>query len=71
MLAAESAALKINVLKTKTLRINTTFRNFFVIGASEIEAVSQFRYLGSIVSTNRGSDEDVDNRLVKARQTFG
>lgn len=65
-LAAESNGLKINVLKTKTVCINETSRDLIVIGAREEEDVCQFCYLESIISTNGGSGEDIDNRLEKA-----
>ena len=35
-----------------------------------IDEVEQFTYLGSVVSTTGGTDQDVEARLGKARSTF-
>ena len=35
-----------------------------------VEDVSSFKYLGSIVNTNGGTDEDVKARIGKARTAF-
>lgn len=67
----DAAGLKINTAKTKTLRVNATSQELFTIGNNQVEDVSQFCYLGSIISKNGGSSEDIDNRVQKARQTFG
>jgi len=35
-----------------------------------VEEVEEFVYLGSVVSTTRGTDQDVEARLRKARLAF-
>ena len=52
--------LKINVKKTKSLRL----------GISEDEQVGSFTYLSSIVSNDGGSGEDVKSRIAKAQGVF-
>ena len=67
---AGQVGLKINVGKTKLLRIGTKIPCKFVIEGEEIEEVKSFQYLGSVFTADGGADEDVENRLLKAKQAF-
>lgn len=67
----EEAGLKINIGKTKTLRINAARQEKFHINNHELEDVHSFCYLGSIITNTGGSKDDIENRVIKARQTFG
>ena len=68
---SSSIGLFINVNKTKTIRINADSNEPVKIGAESLEEVDSFTYLGSIVNKQAGSEEDILNRLKKARQSFG
>lgn len=63
--------LTINIKKTKSMRMGTTTSNKFQINGEEIEDTRQFCYLGSILSNNGGTEEDIQHRIRKARQCFG
>ena len=62
--------LYINAQKTKPKRLNTNQPDCLKIGDSTVEDVQQFTYLGSIVSTSGGTDEDISTRKKKAQQIF-
>uniref|UniRef100_A0A8D9ADY8 Craniofacial development protein 2 n=1 Tax=Cacopsylla melanoneura TaxID=428564 RepID=A0A8D9ADY8_9HEMI len=62
--------LKINEGKTKEMRINNTNNEDIVINNQTIERVQQFQYLGSIVTETGGTDEDVLQRIKKAKAAF-
>jgi hypothetical protein len=55
---AKQTDFLINPQKTKTMRINTTQTDKLTIRDTEVENVEQFTYLGSIISTTGGTDED-------------
>jgi hypothetical protein len=67
---AESAGLYININKTKGMRVNTSNTQKFRLENTEIEEVGSFVYLGSLVSENRGTEEDVASRIKKANSVF-
>lgn len=67
---ASQVGLKINVAKTKLLRLNATTTCNISIDGERIEEVDNFCYLGSIISKSGGADADVVNRTQKARQAF-
>ena len=52
------AGLKINVSKTKTMRVNACLNNNIMLSGQAIEDVNEFTYLGSIVSPTGGTEED-------------
>jgi hypothetical protein len=52
------------------MRINTTQTDKLTIRDTEVENVEQFTYLGSIISTTGGTDEDIKARKRKAQQAF-
>ena len=62
--------LKINVDKTKSLRINSNTQNPFYINGDRIGDVNHFKYLGAMVSTDGGADEDMKVRIGKARNAY-
>jgi hypothetical protein len=67
---AKQTGLLINRQKTKTMRINTTQTDKLTISDTEVENVEQFTYLGSIISTTGGTNEDIKARKRKAQQAF-
>ena len=62
--------LKINTDKTKTIRINGNAREQIMINYLDIEDVTSFTYLGSVINITGGTDEDVLARTGKARSTL-
>ncbi|KAI8115934.1 LINE-1 reverse transcriptase like protein [Lucilia cuprina] len=68
---AALCGLRINIPKTKAMRINATNTSNFTLQQQHIENVQSFCYLGSIITTNGSSKEDVQNRINKARQVYG
>ncbi|XP_063408979.1 uncharacterized protein LOC134692458 [Mytilus trossulus] len=67
---AKQTGLNINAQKTKSMRLNTNQQDCLKIDDSTVEDVQQFTYLGSIVSTSGGTDEDILARKKKAQQIF-
>ncbi|XP_048579012.1 uncharacterized protein LOC125560728 [Nematostella vectensis] len=67
---ARRAGLKINLEKTKMLRINAKQHGNIVINGKEIEDVSEFTYLGAKVCREGGGMKDLRNRLSKARSVY-
>ena len=67
---AKQTGLLINPQKIKTMRFNTTQTDKLTIRDTEVENIEQFPYLGSIISTTGGTDEDIKARKRKAQQAF-
>lgn len=67
---AEGAGLKININKTKEMRINSKTDDKLSIDDEEIEQVDTFIYLGSMVSKKGGAEEDIKSRIRKANGAF-
>ena len=67
---ASKIGLKINTEKTKVMRINTSRTEPIRLGDNEIEDVTSFTYLGSIVDTTGGTDQDIKIRIGKARTAY-
>ena len=55
--------LKINVRKTKSLRLGISKGEKVMLGNEKIDQVGSFTYLGSIISKEYGSMEDVESRV--------
>ena len=64
--------LKINVKKTKSLRLGISEDEQVTLGNEKIDEVGSFSYLGSIISKDGGSSEDVKSRsrMAKAQGVF-
>ena len=67
---ARKMGLKINVKKTKSLRLNHTSEATFTIWQDTIEEVQDFSYLASTVSTEGRTDQDIRIRIGKAAGVF-
>jgi hypothetical protein len=52
------------------MRVNPKSKDRLYIGGYEMEEVKKFCYLGCIVSQDGGTNEDVTNRINKARGAF-
>ena len=67
---SRSLGLNINRKKTKVMRINARNNNTVQVNGEQLEEVDTFTYLGSIVATSGGTDEDITSRINKARHVF-
>ena len=67
---AGEVGLKINISKTKTMRLNTTITTPIHTNQQELEDVKEFVYLGCTLSITGGTEEDIAKRINKARATF-
>jgi len=61
---------KINVKKTKSLRLGISEDENVTFGNQKIEQVHSFTFLGSRISEDGGSSEDVKSRIVEAEGVF-
>ncbi|XP_061184380.1 uncharacterized protein LOC133192381 [Saccostrea echinata] len=68
---ASQAGLRINIEKTKVMRLNSDIIEPVKIDGQDLEDVETFTYLGGVITTKGGSDEDINNRLGKAKSQFG
>ena len=62
--------LKINVKKTKPLRLGISEDEKMTLGNESFDQVGSFTYLGIIISKDSGSSEDVKSRIAKAQGVF-
>ncbi|KAJ4444461.1 hypothetical protein ANN_06253 [Periplaneta americana] len=67
---AANAGLEISKHKTKEVRVYNRVDSALILEGEVIEATNEFTCLGSIISVNGGSDEDVNARIKKARHDF-
>ena len=71
---ANSIGLRINVNKTKIMRAGVHKQSIpnqqITIGGKQLEYVSEFPYLGAMVTESGGSDLDVDSRIRKATMAY-
>ena len=68
--ASSKVGLRINVSKTKILRINATTNAPIKLEGNNLEDVNTFEYLGSKIDEHGGTDIDVQARINKARSAF-
>jgi hypothetical protein len=67
---AQNTGMKINSQKTKEMRVNPQNKDRFYLEEREIEEVYTLCYLGCMVSLDGGANEDVLNRINKAKGAF-
>ena len=68
---AARVGLKVNAAKTKEMRIQSSANTGNITCGDEVlEQVTAFTYLGSLVSTTGGTEEDVEGRCRKAQAAF-
>ena len=63
-------SLKINVKKTKSPRLGISGDKKVSLVKEKIDQVDSFTFLGSIISKDCGSSEDVKNKIAKAQGVF-
>ena len=62
--------MKIDVKKTKSLRLGISEDEKVTLGNEKIDLVGSFTYLGSFIIKDGGSSEGVKNRIAKAQGVF-
>ena len=67
---AATTGLRVSIKKTKVMKVNAKSTSHICMNGNILEEVDTFRYLGSIVDKNGGTDEDVKARIGKARTAF-
>jgi hypothetical protein len=67
---ARKNGIKINQAKTKEMHINNKNKNTFTLERKEIGNADKFPYLGSTVTKEGRSMEDVRNKMYKANEAF-
>jgi len=66
----ELVGLRININKTKGMRVNIPNMQKLRLEETEIEEVGSFVYLGSVVSESGGTEKDVASRIKKVNCVF-
>ena len=62
--------MKINVDKTKVLRLNARKQDPIKINGTDVEDTDSFVYLGATVNNLGGAEQDIWSSLGKARSVF-
>lgn len=70
VIEAEKVGLSVNTKKTQIMKIQKCKPDAIKIKDNCLEEKEQFTYLGSVVTTDGGTDDDVNSRLGKARAAF-
>jgi hypothetical protein len=65
---AQLMGLKINETKTKYMEITTnpTRTEFFAVGNYKFEKVTEFKYLGTLITSNNNTSSEIHHRLLMA-----
>ena len=71
VMLARSVGLETNITKTKDMRFNHNNANYIIVFGCPVEFVESLCYLGCMMTTDGGAEEDVNCRLDKARAAFG
>lgn len=67
---AKTTGLRINIAKTKLMRIGSRCETPLLLNGEPIEDVAKFCYLGSMVCKDGGAETDVSSRIDKARSAY-
>jgi len=67
---SSKVGLQINNDKTKIMRVSSKSNEHIRLANQDIEDVTSFTYLGSVINITGGTDEDVLVRIGKARSGF-
>jgi hypothetical protein len=66
----KALGLKTNAAKTKTTRINAKSKEKFKVNDKDVDDVTEFTYLGSVVTITGGTEDEVKIRFRKANEAF-
>ena len=67
---AEKTGLQINIGKTEVMRVNNRQQDPVQLHQEDIKEVDKFVYLGSMVSKDERTDEDIKCQMNKSRHAF-
>ena len=67
---SERIGLKINIEKTKIMKLNPKNKDPIILRGQEVEEVNKFVYLGATITPEGGGMGDLKNRITRARNTF-
>ncbi|XP_075768013.1 mast cell protease 1A-like [Pelodiscus sinensis] len=67
---SSQVGLKINQKKSEVMTLNTITQTPIKINNNDLPFTDRFVYLGSIITPDGGSKQDIQNRLSKARNAF-
>ena len=67
---AERIGMRINIQKTKLMRIGADSDAPLTLNGTQIEDVEKFCYLGSMLCKDGGTETDIKTRIDKARHTY-
>ena len=67
---ARKTGLKINIKKTEVMKINNKQQLPITLNSETLPEADKFVYLGSVVASNGGAEDDVGARINKARHAF-
>jgi len=67
---SETVGLKVNISKTKCMKVNSKREESIKVASTPIEEVTEFDYLGSRMTKDGDAEKDVMVRLGKARFAF-
>ena len=75
MMVANDFGLTLSIIKTKSMPVGREVTpedmSPLSVGGEEIESVSEFPYLGSVVSSDGRMELDVNRRITQASKAFG
>ena len=60
---ASKLGMNVNFPKAKILKVNAKVNSSILLGGEHIELVEEFCYLGSVISTDGGTDKDISVRI--------
>ena len=67
------AGLKLNSVKPKSLKTRTSNKSSiykYKVGNETVENTDSFSYLGTVITIDRGANEDILHRISKAKYAF-
>ena len=67
---ADNVGLQVNIKKTEVMRVINNRQEAIQLQGKKIKEADSFTYLGSVVSKDGGTDEDIRNRINKAGHAF-
>ena len=67
---AGQVGLKINTSKTKIMRMNTKARTDITVNGNPLENVDEFKYLGSMLTTDNNIEKEISTRIAMASAAF-
>ena len=69
---AEQCGMKINIKKTKVMKVSRTTGGKFttMINGYEIEQIRSFKYLGSMLKEDGGCEKEINIKIARANEAL-